>query len=116
MLIKFKNNTEKEIANLFDANLRNADLRNADLRDANLRCADLRYAIGNLKQVKSLQLETWHITYTINTIAIGCQQHSIAEWRVFTDDDIKKMDSKAVEWWGKWKEIILKIVEMSPAE
>jgi uncharacterized protein YjbI with pentapeptide repeats len=103
-------------ADLRCADLRDADLRDADLRDANLNYANLIGTIGNSKEIKSLQLDAWLITYTRDVLAIGYQQHTISEWREFTDEEIEKMDSAALEWWRKWKEIIFKIIEMSPAE
>ena len=44
MIVKFKDGTKREIADLSNADLRNANLRNADLRDADLRNAGLRNA------------------------------------------------------------------------
>ena len=109
-------------ANLSDANLYGADLCGADLRDANLCGADLRDAnllglTGNLRHIKSLQTETYYITYTSKVIQIGCQRHTIEEWKKFDDKTIRKMDGKkALEWWNKWKPIIMQIIEMSPCK
>jgi hypothetical protein len=91
------------------ANLRYADLSYADLSYANLRSANLRYAVGNSKQIKTLQTETYVVTYTNTVMAIGCKQYSIKEWKNFKDREIKKMDSKALEFWKKWKPILKKI-------
>ena len=121
-------------ADLRGANLRGADLRGADLRGANLRGADLRDANlcdanlcdanlcdanlwglnGNLRHVKSLQTETYYIAYTSKVIQIGCERHTIEEWKNFDDETIRKMDSRALEWWKKWKPILMQIIEMSP--
>jgi uncharacterized protein YjbI with pentapeptide repeats len=113
-----------ERANLSSADLRYADLRYADLRSADLRSADLsyadlsyadlssadlRYAVGNSNQIKTLQTETYVVTYTNTVMAIGCKQYSIKEWKNFKDREIKKMDSKALEFWKKWKPILKKI-------
>ena len=86
-----------EGANLRDANLRDADLREADLKDAyleeaNLEEANLRYCTGNSKQIKAIQTETYHITYTDKVMAIGCEQYPIEEWFNFDDETIDKMD------------------------
>lgn len=106
----------KPNANLSDANLSRADLRGANLSDADLRRADLRGAnlrgaIGNNKEIKTIQLGTWTVVLTKYVMAIGCQQHSIEQWFSFTDDEIKRMDIKAIEWWNKNKQIIKMIVE-----
>ena len=103
-------------ANLSSANLRRADLRYANLSSADLSSADLRGAIGNLKHIKSLQCEKYYVTYTANVLQIGCQKHLIEEWQNFDEETIKSMDRGALEWWVKWKPIILQIIEISPAE
>ena len=107
-------------ADLSSADLRSADLRYADLRYANLssadlRSANLRYAVGEMRYVKSLQCEKYYISYTATTLNIGCQSHTILEWQNFDDDAISKMDGGALEWWQKWKPILMNIIEASPA-
>ena len=108
-------------ANLRDANLYGANLRDANLYGANLRGADLCDANlcginGNLRHVKSIQIETYYITYTTKVIQIGCQRHTIEEWKNFDDEKIKQMDSKALDWWKKWKPILMQIIELAPCE
>ena len=118
-------------ADLRDANLRDADLRGADLRDANLRDADLRDAYlgganlrdvksfngasGNCAEVKAVQCDTWPVTYTHDVMQIGCQLHTLAKWWAFSDDEIGRMDSRALAWWKVLKPILKQIVEVSPA-
>lgn len=69
--------------------------------------ADLRYCIGNGREIKSLQCDTYLIAYTQEIMAIGCQQHSIVEWWGFSDAEIRTMDGlRALEWWRKWKPIL----------
>ncbi len=94
-------------ANLSNANLSNANLSSADLRYANLRYADLRYCIGNNREVKSLQIGTYLISYTNDIINIGCQSHTLKDWEEFTDSKISEMDSDALEWWKLNRDIIL---------
>jgi len=96
-------------ANLRDADLRDADLRDADLRGANLRGTDLRDAIGNNREIKTLQLGEYITVVTKYTLSIGCQQHTLEEWEKFSDIEIRKMEDGAVEWWGTWKEIIMRV-------
>jgi len=103
-------------ADLSSANLRSADLSYANLRYANLRYADLSSAIGEMTFIKSLQCEKYLISYTHNFLNIECQSHTIKEWKNFDDEKIKGMDSGALEWWTKWKPIIMQIIEMSPAK
>ena len=120
-------------ANLICANLRNANLRNADLSDANLRYAslsdanlsgadlsgadlsgaDLRYCIGNNKEIKSLQIGTYLISYTKDILNIGCKSYAVAKWKSFYDDDILSMDGeKALDWWNLNKHIIFELIDI----
>ena len=103
-------------ANLTDANLIGANLIGANLSDANLKGADLKGANGNLRHLKSIQMEKYYITYTSSNLQIGCQRHSIEEWQKFSDETIAKMDNGALKWWAKWKPIIMQIIEMAPCE
>ena len=105
-------------ANLSEANLRYADLseanlRYADLSEANLRGADLRWCIGNMREIKSTQFDTYDVTWTKDALAIGYQQHLIKEWWQFDDATITKMDGDMMLWWKKWKLVLQQIVEMS---
>ena len=103
-------------ANLCGANLRGANLCGANLRGANLRETDLRGAVGNMRHIKSLQAEKYTIAYTATILQIGCKRHTIEEWQEFDDKTISKMDTGALEWWNKWKEIVFKMIELSPCE
>jgi uncharacterized protein YjbI with pentapeptide repeats len=104
-------------ANLTRADLTRADLSGASLSDADLTDADLYGTIGNMRQVKSLQLETYPITYTKDRLQIGCKNYSFEKWQSFTDYEIQELDGdRALAFWRKWKTTIFKIVEMSPAE
>ena len=100
-------------ANLSGTNLSGADLRYADLGSANLRYADLRWCIGNMREIKSAQFDTYDVTWTKDTLAIGCQQHPIKDWWQFDDTTITNMDSDALLWWKKWKLVLQQIIEMS---
>ena len=120
-------------ADLSEANLRYADLRNANLRYADLRCsnlseanlseanlsyadlrnANLRWCIGNMREIKSAQFDTYEVTWSKDSLAIGYQQHLIKEWWQFDDATITKMDGDMLLWWKKWKLVLQQIVEMS---
>lgn len=107
-------------ANLCSANLRGANLYGADLHGADLCNADLRganlLAFGDMAYVKTIQADTWQIGYTHDIMQIGCQRHLITDWWAFSDDEISRMDSKALEWWKVWKPIIKTITTASPAK
>ena len=93
-----------------------ADLVGANLMDANLRGAYLRGATGNMCELKSLLLDTYAITYSSETLQIGCENHSIDEWRDFDNKRINKMDGcKALKFWDKYKDFIFQAISLSPA-
>ena len=102
-------------ANLSGADLFGANLSGANLSDADLSGAKLRGCIGNGREIKSMQLDTYNITYTANRIQIGWENHSHAEWWAFTDDVIARMDRGALDWWKRMKEPLRAIIEASPA-
>ena len=102
-------------ADLRGANLRGANLRGTNLRDANLRGADLWGTAGDMVRIKSMQIETYTITYTSSVIQIGCQRHPIEDWWAFDDEAISRMDREAIDWWRKWKHVLQQIIARSPA-
>ena len=103
-------------ADLRGANLRGTDLRGTDLIRANLKDANLTDVIGDKIYIKSLQVDKYNISYTSEMLNIGCESHLIEEWRTFDTRTISKMDKQALEWWTKWKPIIMNIIEISPAK
>ena len=38
---------------------------------------------------------------------IGCQNHSVEDWKNFTDEKISAMDSKALTFWNQYKSMLL---------
>lgn len=104
-------------AYLQGANLQRANLQGANLKGAYLQGADLWGAVGDMYVVRSIQLETYPITYTSEVMQIGCKRYTFDEWRNFTDQEILEMNGKtALKWWRKWKDWIFQTVEMCPAE
>ena len=82
---------------------------------ADLSGANLRGASGNMCEVKAIQCERWVVTYSANTMWIGCQTHLLTDWWAFDDRTINAMDVGALKWWRKWKSILQAIIEASPA-
>jgi hypothetical protein len=68
-----------------------------------------------MSEVKTLQFDTWLVTYTHDIMAIGCQSHSIDLWRKADTRWIAAMDEKATEWWSKFGTIIIALIDASPA-
>ena len=77
-----------------------ANLRGANLVDANLEGAK------NAPVIISGLRWTVHISGT-GMMRIGCQNHSVESWKNFTDEEIKRMDSDALDFWNKHKTILL---------
>lgn len=100
-------------ADLSGANLHNTDLRYANLSNADLHNADLRWCIGDMREIKSAQFDTYMVTWSKEALAIGCQQHPIEDWRQFDDTTITNMDRDALLWWKKWKLVLQQIIELS---
>jgi uncharacterized protein YjbI with pentapeptide repeats len=104
-------------ANLGLAYLTFADLGGADLGGARLDSTDLRFAdletatygegviVGNSPTfINGL---TWPVYIFKTHIKIGCRIHTKQEWLGFNDAEIRKMESRASEFWAKWKKHIL---------
>ena len=49
---------------------------------------------------------TVHISGT-GMMRIGCQNHSVEAWKNFTDEEIKRMDGDALDFWNKYKTMLL---------
>lgn len=110
-------------ANLYNADLTNADLTNADLTNANLSQADLsnvdlgnanlNSVTGNKTELRTMQVDTYSISFTESVLWIGCKRFTPQEWENFTDDEISKMDAGALDWWKKWKEFVFLAIRLS---
>jgi len=110
-------------ANLSGANLSGADLSSAKLSSANLSGANLSGAslsgaslsncIGNMKEIRSMQIHKWNISFTKDQLAIGCKQSDIEKWRNMADEEIDDLDEDALSWWKKWKEFIFMAIDLS---
>jgi hypothetical protein len=92
------------------ASLNGADLTSADLTGASLNGARLD-CVGNMREIFTLQLDTWRIGFTKTTLQIGCQRHSIDEWRSFTDIEIAAMSLGALKWWKRWRGPLFAIID-----
>ena len=88
-----------------DADLRGADLRGVNLVGASLVGANLRGA-KNAPMIITGLLWTVYIDGT-GMMRIGCQNHSVEDWKNFTDEKISAMDSKALTFWNQYKSMLL---------
>ena len=94
-----------ETAIAVGANLRDANLLGANLRDANLRDANLEGA-KNAPMIIAGLLWAVYISGT-GMMRIGCQNHSVEDWKNFTDEKISAMDSNALTFWNQYKSMLL---------
>lgn len=94
------------------ADLSGAILSGAILSEAILSGADFKYCTGNNREIKSLQLGTYLVSYTKDILNIGCKSYTLDKWKKFTNEEINRMDHKALTWWKLNKDLIIKLVEM----
>ncbi|TPU17896.1 pentapeptide repeat-containing protein [Acinetobacter baumannii] len=91
------------------ANLRGADLRGADLFGADLFGANLRGAKAAPLIVYGLR---WNVIISgLGKMRIGCQEHSVEDWKSFDDARITRMDSEALEFWNQHKSMLLNMCD-----
>jgi len=93
--------------NFSSAHLYSTDLRGADLFGSDLCGTDLHNAKFDFVKLQSGYEVYIHSGY----MQIGCERHSIYEWKSFSDFDISKMDKDALEWWKENKKILFNIIK-----
>ena len=91
------------------ADLRDADLRRADLQRAKFFHAKIDGGVIINKPPVQIPSMRWDILIFDSHISIGCEFHSIAEWKNFNAKEISKMHRGALEFLEENKEKILKI-------
>ncbi len=90
------------------ANLRRANLSSANLSSADLRKILINNTVGNSREIKSMHLEgEFSITYSAEFIAFGCTQMNLKDWL--------EMKGHSSDFWDKYREILIKLIEISPA-
>ena len=113
-------------ANLQGADLEGANLQGADLEGANLRNADLggaylrgaTYGEGVLLTKVPLQISglRWPVLVLDEHVKIGCKLYTTEEWENFTDSKINAMDSAALGFWKKYKQLVLAAAKVHQAK
>ena len=101
--------------NLCYANFQSCDLRYADLSGANLRDVILNDAIGNMREIRSMQCDFRTIVWTEYAVQIGGKRYTWDEWLSFDDDTIATMGARMLGWWLEWKPVLEQIMQLSPA-
>jgi uncharacterized protein YjbI with pentapeptide repeats len=98
-------------ANLQCAKLQYTNLQDTNLKDTNLKDTNLRWVVGDGKRIKTID-DRYRIVIMpeYDVMAIGCEQHSIAKWMNFSDEEIDKMHTDALQWWKAWKPRIQQLI------
>jgi uncharacterized protein YjbI with pentapeptide repeats len=99
-------------ANLEGVNLEGANLAGANLADANLSGA--KWSDGIILQRAPLYVYglRWTVVILDKHMQIGCELHSLAEWRGFDDARIVAMDGRdAMRFWRAHKAALLALAE-----
>ena len=101
--------------NFSSATLLNSNFTDASLTNAIFTKANLEGVIGNTREIKSLQIVRFPITYTSSIVQIGCKQCSIEH----IDDEFNKiieaLGGKHSSTWDKYKQYLETLLQISPA-
>ena len=65
-----------------------------------------------MKEIMSMQIETYRVTFTNKTLQIGCKNYTHEEWLNFDDETIAKMNLKALNFWRKYKDFIFLAIKL----
>ena len=100
-------------ATMYGVDLTDANMTGADMSGADLRC------YGNMREIRTMQIDTWPIGYTHDTLQIGCQRHPIEKWRKWSTDAGRKwvdqMHGAALERAERNLALVLQIIDANPA-
>jgi len=117
-----KSGVDLQDADLQDADLQGADLQGAYLRGAYLRGAYLRGAYLRGADSKKIILSRtplqilgmhWPIIIFDSHMKIGCEFHTIVDWKKYGNDVISHMNLKALEWWKKYKKTVINFCDVN---
>ena len=87
---------------------------NAIVYDNARVCGNAR-VYGNAKAAKlciTVRTSKYYCTISDTHLAIGCKNYTFSEWENFTEEEIRKMDTNAWEWWTQWKPILFEILKV----
>ena len=73
-----------------------------------------------MREIKSAHFETWTCNWTMSPegeawLQIGCQRHAVEKWRRGCERWIAQMDEDASDWWARYRDPLLALVDASPA-
>ena len=76
----------------------------------------LRWNGEPAKNLLSLNGLHWPVATDGVRIQIGCQNHTVEQWRDFTEEEIIAMDSRALEFWTEYKPMIMALARVRTKE
>ena len=76
-----------------------ADLSRANLSGANLSGANLYGAKSDYSILLCISGMRWCVLLKNDTVKIDCQEHTYAQWKSFSDEEIKRMDTNALDFY-----------------
>ena len=94
-------------SNLIGSDLSWSNLSGSNLCRSDLRWSNLRESVLDNTRTCRIQGQPWEIIVYPESLAIGCERHTLEEWECFSDERIDKMDEGALIWWRIWKDAIL---------
>jgi hypothetical protein len=109
-------------ANFTDATLERASLQAAYCRSANFSyaaCSGVDFTDADMRNTvitgmtlensnfMVLTLPRWTVYVHSDSIRIGCQYHTHAEWYNFDEEQIEAMATRATNWWAIFKPVIM---------
>jgi uncharacterized protein YjbI with pentapeptide repeats len=92
--------------NFWGGNFRGGNFLGGDFRGGDFWGGDFRGGAIKIKPQTLYGLH-WRIIIVDDRMEIGCQRHTHAEWKKFTDAEISAMDSYALEFWKENKSFLL---------
>lgn len=99
-----------------EAKLRRAVLANAEIVNCEFTHAALQGCVGDGHVILSMQLGQFSVTIHEDFVQIGCQGHTIHEWRRFDEHAIHAMNTMlAVDWDRQWRPVIEAVLERRDA-
>lgn len=120
----FINSTSFKNANLNDISSKNASFIDCDFSGASFNFCnflrtefencifenvDLRDCIGDMKNIFSVVLDTYVMTFTKTMMNLGCDTKTIKEWRNLSVDDLEDGEQKWL--WSYYKYTIFEIID-----
>ncbi|EIP0127540.1 TPA: pentapeptide repeat-containing protein [Campylobacter coli] len=120
----FINGASFKNANLNDISSKNASFIDCDFSGASFHFCNflrtefencifenvsLRDCIGDMKNIFSIVVDTYVVTFTKTMMNLGCNTKTIKEWRNLSVDDLEDEEQKWL--WNYYKDTIFEIID-----